>query len=106
MTAYPSRQPERKDLMRLWRLGVALVLVTTTAGAATVVGQGKPVAGCPPGGDWNLVTVASLGIDPETASGIPSLDGNGDGYTCTRIQPLGIPPGGFYGETFRDNNVK
>jgi hypothetical protein len=92
--------------MRLSRLGTALVFATATAGAATLVAQGKPIAGCPHGGDWDLVTVASLGIDPETASGIPSLDGNADGYTCTRIQQLGIPPGGFYGETFRDNNVR
>jgi hypothetical protein len=47
--------------------------------------------------------VQSFGIDPATASGIPSLDGNGDGWTCGRLQPLG---NGFEGLTFRDNNVR
>ena len=43
-----------------------------------------------------------LGLDPETASGIPSLDGNGDGWTC--IMSLSNHPveGAF---VFRDNTV-
>jgi hypothetical protein len=32
--------------------------------------------------------VESLGITPETATGIPSLDGNRDALTCIRFLPV------------------
>lgn len=43
--------------------------------------------GCPGGasGKWILADVKGLGITPEEAGGIPSLDGNGDGNTCIRM---------------------
>jgi hypothetical protein len=47
----------------------------------------KVTGGCPSGDDWQLVTVASLGISPEQAAGIPSIDGNGDGWTCASASP-------------------
>ena len=52
---------------------------------------------------WQLVAVADLGITPEEATGIASLDGNGDGMTCIKPQP-NFPknPGAF---TFRDNTA-
>lgn len=78
---------------------LALALAPTSAAHA------KSVGGCPPAGGFVLVTVESLGITPETASGIASLDGNGDGMTCIRFlrtsdnsnAPIGI---------FRDNTVR
>lgn len=76
----------------MWSLGIA-----GTAAAD------EPLGGCPPGGNWELVTVASLGIDPETASGIASLDHNDDGWTC--IKPLpNYPVEGVF--VFRDNTVQ
>jgi hypothetical protein len=48
--------------------------------------------------------VASLGITPDLATGIPSLDGNRDGWTCTRpLSVPGLPEGAF---VFRDNTVQ
>jgi hypothetical protein len=78
----------------------ALVFALAPMSAA----QAKSVGGCPPAGDFELVTVESLGITPDMASGIASLDGNGDGMTCIRFlttsensnSPIGI---------FRDNTV-
>ena len=49
------------------------------------------------------MTVESLGIPPDQASGIPSLDGNADGWTCAKYQPLG---NGFTALQFRDNTVR
>jgi hypothetical protein len=65
----------------------------------------KVTGGCPSGDDWQLVTVASLGISPEQAAGIPSIDGNGDGWTCASASPAAegsFPAGGFI---TRDNTV-
>lgn len=74
----------------------AIALPTAPAPAASI-------GGCPTGDDWQLVTVASLGIDPQTASGIPSLDGNGDGLTCIKgLENYPRFPDAF---VFRDNTV-
>jgi len=43
------------------------------------------------------------GIDPVIANGIPSLDGNADGWTCATVNDLG---NGFQALIFRDNNVR
>jgi hypothetical protein len=88
------------------RFGAAVaVLAATVAVAFPGAASAKSIGGCPTGDDWNLVTVASLGIPPDTAVGIPSLDGNQDGWTC--IKPFvgvpGIPEGAF---VFRDNTVQ
>ena len=90
--------------MRISRVVLTIAFVASVAiTPALALGDGKPVAGCPHGPGWVLGTVQSFGIDPATASGIPSLDGNGDGWTCGRLQPLG---NGFEGLAFRDNNVR
>lgn len=76
-------------------------------GLSASTGAAKSVGGCPlgPAGVWELVTVESLGIDPETASGIPSLDGNADGLTCIGPIPANehSPAAGAF--VFRDNTV-
>jgi hypothetical protein len=87
------------------RFGAAVaVLATTVAVAFPGAASAKSIGGCPTGDEWNLVTVESLGIPPDAAVGIPSLDGNRDGWTCTR--PLGVPglPEGAF--VFRDNTVQ
>ena len=84
-----------------------MILLGTTSVAAALLAPGaavgKSVGGCPKGAGekWELVTIASLGITPETATGIPSLDGNGDGLTCIKLLP-NQPAGTFI---FRDNTV-
>ena len=92
----------------LWLSRVFLGIVTAVAlflSLATGLAQGKSVGGCPTGSGaaWTLVSVSSLGIDPETAMGIPSLDGNRDGWTCIRTPTQQSPAGEF--SIFRDNTV-
>ncbi len=76
--------------------GVALLGGLAVAAFAPIGASGKTIGGCPSGAGagWSLVTVESLGIDPEVAVGIASLNGNGDGYTCLK------------GLVFRDNTVQ
>jgi hypothetical protein len=84
------------------RRGTRLLLAAPIAAVALIpaTARAKSIGGCPSGGNWQLVTVASLGVP--NASGIPSLDGNGDGLTC--IKPLpNYPSAGAF--TFRDNTV-
>jgi hypothetical protein len=57
-----------------------------TAVALPATAAGTSIGGCASGGNWELRTVAELGIDHEMAAGIPSLDGDGYGRTC--IHPL------------------
>jgi hypothetical protein len=76
-------------------LVVAALFPATTGATST--------GGCPAGGDWELVTVASLNITPEEAMGLPSLDGNGDGLTC--INRLPNHPLIVDAFVFRDNTV-
>jgi hypothetical protein len=77
--------------------GSAALVVALSAAPATA----KSVGGCPATGGWTLASLADLGISPETADGIASLDGNGDGYTC--IKPLAQT--GTDVVIFRDNTV-
>jgi len=74
----------------------ALVVALTSAPAAA-----KSIGSCPAGGGWVMASLTDLGIDPETADGIASLDGNADGYTC--IKPLVHT--GTDVVVFRDNTV-
>ena len=76
--------------MRLLRTVIAAAFFATVGSAsAGAESPNKPVAGCPPGGGWELVTLASIGLDG--ATGAPSFDGNADGWTCIRLQELGPP---------------
>ena len=88
------------------RLRYLLVIAALAAALiAPTVAEGKSVGVCPSGegAAWTLVTIAELGIDPETATGIPSLDGNRDGLTCIRTAPQQSPLGEL--TLFRDNTV-
>ena len=85
------------------RFGTAVaVLAATIAVAFPGAASAKSIGGCPTGDNWNLVTVASLGIPPDVANGIASLDGNKDGWTCIKPSP-GLPEGALI---FRDNTVQ
>jgi len=87
------------------RIIVAVAVLVTLLAIPVSSASGKSIGGCPTSASekWELVTVESLGIDPETASGIPSLDGNGDGYTC--VKPMPNFPLGSGQFVFRDNTV-
>ena len=71
--------------------------------AAAPAAEATSTGACPSGGAWTLTSIADLGITPEVASGIPSLDGNGDGRTCIKSFSHGPLAGGF---AFRDNTVQ
>lgn len=91
-------------MKRLLVFIVLMALMLMCLGGVTSAAlANEPVGGCPRGGAWELVTVASLGLDPETASGIPSLDGNDDGWTCIKQLPNFPEEGSF---VFRDNTVQ
>ena len=83
--------------------------VTVMAASAAALLAAAPTAGatstgaCPSGGTWTLTSIADLGITPEDSTGIPSLDGNGDGMTCIKSFSHGPLDGGF---AFRDNTVQ
>ena len=80
-------------------VGTVLLLVP----ASTALAAGPPVGGCPPskGQSWALRSLEELNIDPEIATGIPSLDGNEDGFTCIKL--LRNDETSFI---FRDNTVR
>jgi len=93
-------------MLRLPRVLLGILLTALIAlSLAPGLAQGKSLGECPTGSGaaWSLVTVASLGIDSETAMGIPSLDGNGDGFTCIRTPAQQSPLGEL--TLFRDNTV-
>jgi hypothetical protein len=85
------------------RFGAAVVILAATVAVAFPgAASAKSIGGCPTGDEWNLVTVKSLGIPPDAASGLASLDGNMDGWTCIKPSP-GLPEGALI---FRDNTVQ
>jgi hypothetical protein len=85
------------------RLVAALSIAALTVGLGATGAQAKSVGSCPLGGEWDLVTVESLDLPPELTSGLASLDGNGDGWTC--IMPLAnFPAPEVF--IFRDNTVQ
>ena len=99
--------PKGEFALRRLRGFILLVASIVTCLAMLVFAPGasaKAVGGCPVG--FELVTIQSLGISPETASGIPSLDGNGDALTCVvylTVSEHATISGAFI---FRDNTVR
>lgn len=88
------------------RVLIGLSLVVGLVGAVFPSGAAaKSVGGCPSGDGWQLVTVESLGITPEQASGIPSLDGKQDGWTCISPSRINSAAPVFGADVFRDNTV-
>ena len=85
------------------RLMAALSIAALTVCLGATGAQAKSVGGCPEGGEWDLVTVESLDLPPELTSGLASLDGNGDGWTCV-MDLINFPVAGVF--IFRDNTVQ
>lgn len=81
----------------------AIVSVLVASVVAVPVGSAsaKSIGVCPRAGGYELTSLEDLGIPPEDATGIPSLDGNGDGLTC--VKSLSGPNEGVI--IFRDNTV-
>jgi hypothetical protein len=77
-----------RDMIRSRVAAVALAtLGTSIAGAAIAVAPASaippPVGGCPTG--WELITVRVVLKNISDPNGLPSLDGNGDGWTCVNF---------------------
>ena len=94
--------------MRAKSVVTVLLFTVLSAASSDVFAQGKrngaanrPVAGCPNGGKWELISLDSIGLGG--AVGLPSIDGNGDGWSCAFFQDLGH---GQTGVVLRDNNVR
>ena len=70
----------KRSMCGVIAIAVLLLVVPIHGASATATG------GCPDSASekWVLASVEGLGIDPEAATGIASLDGNGDGLTCIR----------------------
>ena len=88
---------------RAYGVGLAIAAPLAAVALYTAPATATSIGACPTGSNWERVALADLGIDPDTASGIPSLDGNGDGFTCIHDLP-NYPrfPDAF---VFRDNTV-
>jgi hypothetical protein len=95
--------------MRTPKFVVTVLLFTVLCAASSeVLAQGnrkgsanRPVAGCPLNARWELISLESIGLSG--AVGLPSIDGNGDGWSCAFFQDLGH---GQTGVVLRDNNVQ
>jgi hypothetical protein len=85
---------------------IVSLLVAAAVGVPAGSASAKPIGGCPTEGGFTLTSVAGLGIDEETAAGIPSLDGNRDGFTCIKLLDLPSNSAIFGAFTFRDNTVR
>jgi hypothetical protein len=83
------------------RLAVAAGCAALAVIVPVAPAQARSVGGCPTGGgaEWAPTLVSDLVGDPADAAGLASLDGNGDGWTCTRLLP------NEHQLIFRDNTV-
>jgi hypothetical protein len=70
----------------------ALLSGAVLSAAAAPASAAPPVRGCPPGFDRVSVAfvVAGAGLDAPD----PSMDPNGDGFTCLKLIPTGKPASG------------
>jgi hypothetical protein len=85
--------------MRRIILLLTVAALMSTLGVGSAYAQGPPVGGCPPGYELRSVdeVVAGAGLDEPD----PSMDPNGDGYTCLKI----LHTGSGTRATWHDNTV-
>ena len=67
---------------------VALLAAGPSMAAAASPRGGGSEAGCAPGGGWSLWDVSDVLDMLGLTEAPPSMDGNGDGFTCIRFQTL------------------
>jgi hypothetical protein len=87
--------------MRRILLVMAAAALMAVMAASSAAAQGPPVGGCPASFEPGLVPVevvlAGAGLeDPD-----PSMDPNGDGYTCLKL----LDTGSGTRATWHDNNL-
>jgi hypothetical protein len=91
----------------LMALAVAALMAVMAASAAAAQGppdqaQGPPVGGCPASYEPGLVTVEFVLAGTGLEEPDPSMDPNGDGYTCLKL----LDTGSGTRATWHDNVVR
>ena len=71
--------------MRRILLALAVAALMAVMAASSAAAQGPPVGGCPPGYTLETVDFVVAHVGQED----PSMDPNGDGYTCLKLLPTG-----------------
>jgi len=77
---------QRLSSLLVATLFIVLLALMATFGVRTA-DAAQPVGGCPPG--YELVTVKYVVKNAPLEEPDPSMDGNGDGYTCLKILDTG-----------------
>ena len=90
----------------LLALAVAALMAVMVASSAAAQGppdqaQGPPVGGCPESYEPGLVTVEFVLAGTGLEEPDPSMDPNGDGYTCLKL----LDTGSGTRATWHDNNL-
>jgi hypothetical protein len=91
----------------LMALAVAALMAVMAASSAAAQGppdqaQGPPVGGCPASYDPGLVTVEFVLAGTGLEEPDPSMDPNGDGYTCLKL----LDTGSGTRATWHDNVIR
>ena len=73
--------------------------------AGSAYANGGPVGGCPKGGDWESISVASIVVDPVVDVG-NFKDQNGDDTLCRFLMPNNDDNGRKLNAVWKDNNNK
>jgi hypothetical protein len=91
----------------LLAMAVAALMAVMAASSAAAQGppdqaQGPPVGGCPASYDPGLVTVEFVLAGTGLEEPDPSMDPNGDGYTCLKL----LDTGSGTRATWHDNVIR
>ena len=81
-----STTTQRFSSLLVATLFIVLLALMGTFGVRSA-DAAQPVGGCPPG--YELVTVKYVVKNAPLEEPDPSMDGNGDGYTCLKILDTG-----------------
>ena len=80
-----STTAQRLSSLLVATLFIVLLALMATFGVRSAEAQGPPVGGCPPGYTLETVDFVVAHVGQED----PSMDPNGDGYTCLKLLPTG-----------------
>ena len=75
--------------MRRILLALAVAALMAVMAASAAAAQGPPVGGCPASYEPGLVTVEFVLAGTGLEEPDPSMDPNGDGYTCLKLLDTG-----------------
>jgi hypothetical protein len=79
----------RRILLALALAALMAVMDASAAAAAPPPGAGPPIGGCPASFEPGLVPVEVVLFGAGLEAPDPSMDPNGDGYTCLKILHTG-----------------